>query len=66
MPRKSVAAKARFDVEKKLLEAELSKYQELVRALRTSSESTLARTHKQKEYHKKILELQSRIEKLGK
>lgn len=64
MPKRSAAAQARHDEKRQALEAELSKYQQLVRDLRTSSESTLAKTHKQKEYHKNILELQHQLARL--
>jgi hypothetical protein len=63
MPKKSLAAQARHDETKKVLEAELQKYQEIARQLRTSSESTLVKTHKQREYHAKILQIQSQLEK---
>ena len=65
MPKRSAAAQARHDERKQALEAELAKYQQLVRTLRTSSESTLMKTHKQREYHKKILELQHQLQSQG-
>ncbi|MFH1055092.1 MAG: hypothetical protein V1744_03235 [Candidatus Altiarchaeota archaeon] len=66
MARRSAAAHARHAKKRQEFEAELSKYQTLARELRNSSESTLVKTHKQREYHKKILEIQSQMEKLGK
>jgi hypothetical protein len=65
MPKKSAAAQARHDERAQALQAELAKYQDLVRQLRASSESTLAKTHKQKEYHRKILEIQSLLQRHG-
>jgi hypothetical protein len=65
MPKKSAAAVARHDEKRQSLEAELAKYQQMVRDLRTSGESTLSKTQKQKEYHAKILELQQQILRHG-
>jgi hypothetical protein len=65
MPKRSAAAQARHDEKRQALEAELSKYQQLVRDLRASADSTLVKTHKQKEYHKKILELQQQLTRIG-
>ncbi len=65
MPKRSLQAQVRHDDAKNAFEAELEKYQQLIRDLRASSESTLAKTHKQKEYHKKILELQQKLQHHG-
>jgi len=65
MPKKSAAAQARHDEAKQALETELKGLQELSRLLRTSSESTLAKSHKLKDYHAKIMELQGRLERHG-
>jgi hypothetical protein len=65
MPKKSAAAQARHDEKRQALEAELAKYQQLARDLRTSSESTLVKTQRQKDYHKNILELQQQLTRLG-
>jgi hypothetical protein len=62
MPKRSAAAQARLDEKKGLMMAELAKYQQMVRELRTSTESTLTKTQKQKDYHRIILELQHQIE----
>jgi hypothetical protein len=66
MPKRSVGAQARHDEKRQSLEVDLARFQQLVRDLRTSNESTLAKTHKQKEYHKIILELQHQLDKHGK
>jgi len=65
MPKRSVQAQARHDEAKGAIQSELEKYQQIIRELRASSESTLAKTHKQKEYHKKILELQQKLQTHG-
>ena len=65
MPKRSLQAQARHDETKQAIQSELERYQQIVRELRTSSESTLAKTHKQKEYHRKILELQQRLQTHG-
>jgi len=61
MARMSDGAKARLEEQKKLLDVELAKYQKLVYDLRTSNESSITKTHKQKEYHKKIQDVQHKI-----
>jgi hypothetical protein len=66
MVRKSAAAQERHNTEKDAVEAELAEYQQMVRALWKSGESKLAQTHKQREYHKKIQELQQQLQRLGK
>ncbi|MFH0861553.1 MAG: hypothetical protein V1875_00850 [Candidatus Altiarchaeota archaeon] len=65
MPKRSVQAQARHEETKQAIQSELEKYEQIVRELRTSTESTLARTHKQKEYHRKILELQQKLQSHG-
>jgi hypothetical protein len=66
MPKRSEGAQARHEEKKKALEDELGKFQQMIRELRTSSESTLSRTHKQKEYHRRVLELQQQLLNHGK
>ena len=62
MARLSAAAKARLGAEKAKIEAELSHYQKLIFDLRTSSsESAVVKTHKQKEYHKKVQEMNHKL-----
>lgn len=65
MPKRSAAAQARHDETRQALEAELKGLQELSRQLRTSSESTLSKSHKLKDYHARIMEVQGRLEKHG-
>ena len=65
MARRSKAAEARIDKKRSEMESELQKYQKTVRDLRSSSESKLTITGKQKLYHKKILDLKSKLEQLG-
>ncbi len=48
MAKRSAASKARYDKARQDLNSDLEKYQKLVRDLRASDESKLAKTHKQK------------------
>jgi len=64
MPKRSAAAEARRDQVKLDLDAELANYQSLIRGLHASSASTLERTHKQREYHQRIGEIQSKLDRL--
>jgi len=57
MARLSAMAKAKIDAQKAHVEAEIAKYQKMISDLRASKESPLLRTHKQKEYHKRIQDL---------
>ena len=66
MAKRSQMAQARHDDKRQVLEAELAKYQQLIRELRASSESTLAKTHKQKEYHLKIQAIEHELLNHGK
>jgi hypothetical protein len=65
MVRRSASAKARVEAERGRLESELQKFQQMVRDLRSGSDSLLTRTKKQRLYHKRILDLKSKLEHLG-
>ena len=54
-------AQAKSEKKRNELEAELEKYQQMVRELRTSKESRLTVTQKQKVYHKKIVSIKAKI-----
>jgi len=62
MARRSQAAKAKHGQRKADLEAELGKYQSMVRELMRSDESRLVKTQKQKVLHKKITDLKHQLE----
>ena len=66
MPRRTAAANARFEEKRLQLEAELQKYRTLAREMRNSAQSTLVKTHKGKEYQKRVSDLQGQLEMLGK
>ncbi|MBD3389163.1 MAG: hypothetical protein GF416_08720 [Candidatus Altiarchaeales archaeon] len=65
MAKRSTAAKARYSEKKAVLESELARYQQMIRDLRSSGESRLLRTKKQKMYHKKILDIKNQLESLS-
>lgn len=64
MVRRSSAAKAKFEKRKAELESELGKYQQLIRNLRSSSESRLMKTKKQKVFHKKVTDIKNQLDNL--
>ena len=65
MARLSASAKARHEGEKAKIESELAQFQRMVADLRSSSESPILKTQKQKEYHKKIQELNHKLAMLN-
>ena len=65
MARLSSTAKAKLDGQRAQLEAELVRYQKLIRDLRASSESPLVKTQKQREYHRKVQEVSHRLTMLS-